>query len=184
MTLPYTGERVVPWSPAVGWQVMSCHVARYSWATARVWGKRIVDLGCGSGYGAYLLSWSCKSVLGIDINLDAIAYASTQFDSPNLSFSCTDLSTGVPPVAEIYVAFEFLEHLDRPAKLLAKLDAPLVWSIPIESVNAYHRSVLSQPQIYELMDGSEFYFQSDTGDIAPAGFEWFSPAYVLGVLPA
>src|SRR4051812_31300791 len=44
------------------------HRARYAWATAAVAGKRVLDAGCGLGYGSAALSEAgAASVVGVDV---------------------------------------------------------------------------------------------------------------------
>ena len=170
--LPYTGERAVPWEPATGAHIMRAHVARYAWALQYAAGRRVVDLGCGAGYGAFMLSWVAESVLGVDVSAEAIAFARERFPAGNLRFEVADLTEGVPPVehavgADLYVAFEFLEHIDDPAALLNSLPAPLLWSIPIDDGSRYHKRPYTAGRIVALM-GSIGWMQCGQGEIAPA----------------
>src|SRR3990172_11308835 len=116
----YTGERAIPWDKAVGPRVLSHHVARYSWALPFCWGRTVADLGCGTGYGAFLLSWGAKWVTGVDIDREAVHFAEEWFCAGNLQFICRDVRENKLPKADLYVAFEFLEHLDDPGELLAR----------------------------------------------------------------
>ena len=50
-------ERWAPWSNGLPAEVATAHVMRYAWALQFVEGKRVVDLGSGAGYGAFMLSW-------------------------------------------------------------------------------------------------------------------------------
>ena len=53
------------------------HLARYRWAGALVEGKRVLDAGCGTGYGSELLaSQGAAEVVGVDVDADAIEAAS------------------------------------------------------------------------------------------------------------
>lgn len=177
----YTGERAIPWNANTGLFVMHPHLMRYAWATRFCWGKRVVDLACGSGYGAYLLSMVAKSVTAVDINREAIDYARLMFAADNLEYVIGDITRDVNTSPDVYVCFEALEHLADPGALVNELTAPLVWSIPVEVTNAWHKQVLSVSQIRELMTPSAFWFQSAQGDIAPMGEAWYPPAYVLGI---
>ena len=50
--------------------------------------KHSLDLGCGGGFVAYVLSFVTKSSTGIDINQKAIGYAKERFNRVN--FYCND----------------------------------------------------------------------------------------------
>ena len=107
----FTGERVIPGQ--VNDDLWSEHLARYAFARRYAQGKRVLDAGCGTGYGSAELAQSAAAVTGVDVAADAIEYARANYPLPGLSFlesSCT----AVPFPAESFdllVAFEVIEHL-------------------------------------------------------------------------
>lgn len=179
--LPYNGTRAMPWDLATGSRILYHHVMRYAWALQHVWNKRVVDLGSGAGYGAYMLSWGAKEVLGVDIDPAAIEYAEERFQAHNLEYMALDITERIPQ-ADVYVAFEVLEHLDDPAALLARLDDPLVWSIPIDNPNPPHKRAYSRAEIEALMAGSAIWYQLADGLIVRSIPSGAAAEYVLGVL--
>lgn len=85
------GERVVEAIPDL---VFQAHLSIYQHASQFVAGKRVVDAGCGTGYGTYLLAQSgAVSVEGVDVSEAAIAYCKAHYRLPNLSFRVADLQT-------------------------------------------------------------------------------------------
>ena len=177
----YTGERAVPWNNNTGIHVMHPHIMRYAWATQFAWGEDVVDLGCGTGYGSFMLSWVADMVLGVDVNREAIQYADMRFAAGNLDFAVHNLLKGPPPEkVSLYVAFEVLEHLAAPRDLVNALDAPLVWSIPVKAPNKWHARTYTIDEAVKLMGGS-IYYQSRVGEIAHHTKAYFDPAYVLGM---
>lgn len=183
MAMGYTGERAIPWNKATGPEVMHPHIMRYAWATRFVWGENVHDLGCGAGYGSYILSMVAESVTGYDVDSQTIAWADMHFYAPNLEYAVHNLLDGPPPgVVSQYVAFEVLEHLADPVALLDKLHAPLVWSIPVRVPNRWHKRVYDVQEIIDMMGGSIWY-QSKAGDISRPEHAYDEPAYVLGVRP-
>ena len=107
----FTGERVIPGQ--VNDDLWSEHVARYAFASRFAEGKRVLDTGCGTGYGAAELAQSALQVMGIDIAPDAVEYARTTYPIHNLLFLVSSgAATPFPPNSfELVVAFEVIEHL-------------------------------------------------------------------------
>lgn len=119
--LEFTGERVVPGQ--VESDLWNEHIARYFFAARLARGKRVVDLGCGAGYGSAELARTAVSVLGCDISQEAVEWARTQYAVPNLRFeqaSCDAVPLGDASI-DLAVAFEVIEHLYEPEKLLAEV---------------------------------------------------------------
>jgi SAM-dependent methyltransferase len=109
----FTGERVIP--NQVGVDLWNEHFSRYAFASRFTAGKRVLDLGCGSGYGSAYLARRAATVFAADISAQALEYAGKHYPLPNLHFvraSCAAL-----PAREAYfdviVAFEVIEHLDH-----------------------------------------------------------------------
>src|SRR5580698_5397181 len=86
----FTGERVIPGH--VNDDLWSEHVARYAFARRYVDKQRVLDAGCGTGYGSAELAQSATDVVGVDIAAGAIEYATANYPIPGLRFvesSCT-----------------------------------------------------------------------------------------------
>jgi ubiquinone/menaquinone biosynthesis C-methylase UbiE len=104
------------------------HLARYRWASAYTAGKRVLDAGCGTGYGSRLLLESgAASVTGVDIAPEAIDAASLQ-PTDGLSYVLGDLAA--LPLAdasiEVAVCFEAIEHVQDQEAALDELRRVLV----------------------------------------------------------
>jgi 2-polyprenyl-3-methyl-5-hydroxy-6-metoxy-1,4-benzoquinol methylase len=64
-SLPLTGERTVPGIPEENYWFRRHEVA-YRFALPLVAGKRVLEVGCGEGYGTSLLASSASHVVGLD----------------------------------------------------------------------------------------------------------------------
>jgi 2-polyprenyl-3-methyl-5-hydroxy-6-metoxy-1,4-benzoquinol methylase len=69
-----------------------------------------LDLGCGSGYGAFLMGLQCKNVLGVDKDPEAIEYARNHFNQGHVGFIEKDMLPIIHDY-DIITCFEVIEHL-------------------------------------------------------------------------
>src|SRR5262249_27353980 len=60
----FTGERVIPGQ--VNDDLWAEHISRYAFASRFAVHANVLDLGCGTGYGASELSRAARGVVGID----------------------------------------------------------------------------------------------------------------------
>ena len=87
--IKFTGERLVPGvSPA---DLEAEHMSRYHFIKNLVRGKKVLDIGCGAGYGSKILSETAAVVVGIDIDNDAITHAAENYGSDTVSFVAGDV---------------------------------------------------------------------------------------------
>ena len=80
----FTGERIIPGQ--VDDDLMNEHLARYAFAVRLARGKRVLDVGCGAGYGSAELARAALSVTGADVAPEALEFAREHFALPNLRF--------------------------------------------------------------------------------------------------
>jgi SAM-dependent methyltransferase len=116
----FTGERVIPGEVDI--DLLNEHLARYTFAARLARGKRVLDAGCGAGYGSAELARAAERVVGVDRAAEAIEFARTHYQSHNLSFeeaSCTGLPHGDGSF-DLVVAFEVIEHLENWREFLAE----------------------------------------------------------------
>ncbi len=115
-------ERVVPGD--VPEHILAEHMARYRFAAAYAFGKSVLDVACGSGYGTRLLAESgAKNVVGVDVAADAVAFGRRRFSHPQLDYLRADAARLPFPAASFgcAVCFETIEHLGDRRALLSEL---------------------------------------------------------------
>lgn len=134
------------------------HAQRYAFAAARVpAGGRVLDAGCGVGYGTAILADAGASfVVGVDVAAGALEVARTRFARPNATWieeDCVSLArAGEHGPFDAIVNFENLEHvsdaerfLDRVTALLAP-DGVFVLSTPNRlAMNRMHGAPAGAP---------------------------------------
>lgn len=66
------------------------HSFAYAQAKMFVEDKKVLDLGCNTGYGTELLSQAAKRVVGVDVSRKAISIAKEKYNSSNIDFHLVD----------------------------------------------------------------------------------------------
>ncbi|MGZ4208912.1 MAG: class I SAM-dependent methyltransferase [Actinomycetota bacterium] len=123
--LPLTGERTAPGIPEENYWFQR-HVVAYRHAAGLVRGARVLDAGCGEGYGTDLLSGVAASVTGVDleepvIRRAAARYSRARFETANL------VSLPFPDASfDAVVSLQVIEHLHSPQEFLAECARVLV----------------------------------------------------------
>lgn len=160
--IEFTGERVIPGQ--VEPDLWNEHYGRYLFAARLARGKRVIDLGCGSGYGSNELAQTAATVTALDIDPEAVAYAQQHFQRENLTYlpaSCEDVPLA-DGSADLVIAFELIEHLRRPDQLLAeakRLLAPGGQFIVSTPNRAYYATSRTEPNPYHLNEMDQNAFQ-------------------------
>lgn len=116
-----TGERFIP--EIMGGELIDAeHQLRYRFALAHVRGKRVLDAGCGVGWGSKLLvEAGAAAVVGVDISSEAIEDCRRRV--PEAEFRMGDLQD-LPcetDAFDIIVCFEALEHTSDTSRTLDEL---------------------------------------------------------------
>jgi len=97
------------------------HLARYKFISRLIKpSDTVIEIGCGSGYGARYLSDYARDVVAIDEEADMVEYAKSRFAKSNLVF---DSKIGDRSGFDVVVCLEVIEHMskDDGRKLLAQI---------------------------------------------------------------
>lgn len=115
-------ERFVP-AEMRGEVVEAEHMARYWWASAFCRGRRVLDAGCGAGYGAELLMRAgAAGVVAVDL-ADAVIEVARNEASAGVVYEVGDLRS-LPHADgsfDLVVCFEVIEHVEEQELVLDQL---------------------------------------------------------------
>lgn len=153
---PNSLERLVPDELAegdiTGNETYKLHVERYEFAARHLQGRRLLDVGCGVGYGTRLLAEhnnTSVEVLGLDISPETISYARQRYGGPHIEFRAGDAMTFEDSEGfDGIVALEIIEHLKKPEEFIKHLVSLLrpkgllvvsTPTTPSTDFNPYHR---------------------------------------------
>lgn len=120
-------ERLVPGT--LEWELfIHEHEQRYRFFAERYVGLDVLDAACGVGYGSALIArGAAKSVVGVDIDPEAVAYAKEHFTRPATTYttgSAEELSR-LGRTFDLVVSFETIEHLKDPRVFLREVRSVL-----------------------------------------------------------
>lgn len=114
----FLNERLVP-ELEFGTVQYFDHLRRYLFAQQYVAERYVLEIACGTGYGADILRRGhAQEVFSLDISLPALRYA--QHLQPVGSYACADaldLPLGQQSF-DVIISFETLEHLPNPQRFL------------------------------------------------------------------
>jgi 2-polyprenyl-3-methyl-5-hydroxy-6-metoxy-1,4-benzoquinol methylase len=138
-----TRERLEPADIRAGGLLAATHVHRYEFAARLCAGRRVLDLCCGTGYGARILARTAETVHGVDVAQDAVATARGELpedERDRITFEAADALVFLRSLPasrfDAVVCFEGLEHVADLTPVVAELGrlaeegTTLILSIP------------------------------------------------------
>jgi 2-polyprenyl-3-methyl-5-hydroxy-6-metoxy-1,4-benzoquinol methylase len=148
-------ERLDPADLEAGGLLAAVHIHRYEFAARLCAGRRVLDLCCGTGYGARILAREATAVHGVDVSEEALATARSELhgdERARVSFERDDALAYLRrlPVGgfDAIVCLEGVEHVADPQALVGELvrlaedGTELIISLPnsrgFEERNEFH----------------------------------------------
>lgn len=111
-----------------GTQIRYEHMHRYAIAHELCKGKRTLDYGCGEGYGTAILAKNASSVVGVDVDPEAIKHSKDSYaDFSNATFQMLESSLLPFPDGhfDFITCFEVIEHVINQEEILSELSRVL-----------------------------------------------------------
>jgi len=115
--------------PGVRNDLFLAHESIYRFFATFAAGRRVLDAGCGTGYGAFALAQAgARTVHAVDIDRRSIAYGRRHYAHRAIEFSVANLDEVDVPIAslDLVVSSNCLEHLNDPSRFLVKMRDALV----------------------------------------------------------
>jgi SAM-dependent methyltransferase len=168
--LPLTGERTVPGVPAENYWFRRHEVA-YRFALPDAAGRRVLEIGCGEGYGTALLASTATRIVGVDYDALTAAHAAASY--PQARFVRANLAA-LPFAAasvDVVVTLQVIEHVWnhrefvaeclrvlRPgALLLVSTPNRLTFSPGLDApVNPFHTKEFTAAELTQLLTDNGF----------------------------
>jgi SAM-dependent methyltransferase len=169
-SLPLTGERTVPGIPEENYWFRRHEVA-YRFALPFVAGKRVLEVGCGEGYGTALLASAAAEIIGLDYDALTIAHAATRYPEPcfvrgnlaalPLPSGSVDAVATLQVIEHVWNHDEFLSECRRVLRpgglLLVTTPNRLTFSPGLEApVNPFHTKEFTAAELAGLLTGNGF----------------------------
>ena len=168
--MEFTGERAIPGQTDP--DLMNEHWARYAFAEALVGSKRVLDAGCGVGYGAARLAEVAAEVVALDQARDPLTAGGKQYSHPRLRFvqgDCTRFPFADSSLDAV-VAFEVIEHLDEWKALIEesrRVLAPAGQFIVSTPNRLYYGEAREDPNPFHVHEFTHDEFREELGRCFP-----------------
>ncbi|MCS7313020.1 MAG: class I SAM-dependent methyltransferase [Acidobacteria bacterium] len=126
--LDYTAERDLPDVDYMQPRFMQGFFA-YVFARPYAVGRRVLDAGCGEGYGTDYLAEVARWAVGVDLDVTCVQVARRRYTRPNLTFASMDLcrmgfSTGSMDLVVSFAVIEHIEDYEAYLRELARVTHP------------------------------------------------------------
>jgi len=165
------------WERAVflkGDQVFPREITRYQWAARNLLGKKVLEIGCSSGYGTQFFPQDIDYT-GVDYDPIIVEVAAEQRWLPDAKFINADINKFDFEFYDTIIAFEVIEHLDNGLEVLQKLKRHcknLLFTVPMNEPVGFwgpHHKIHGLNESH--FPGFEFEYINEAGAISSAPAE-------------
>ena len=157
-----------------GEEVAPREKARYLWASNRLIGNNVLEIGCSNGYGSQFFGNEID-YLGLDYDVNIIEVAKEEGWGDNKKFVHSDINTFELQQYHTIVAMEVIEHLDNGmeiAQLLKNHCKRLLITVPYKETPGFwgehHKLHMLEEKHFS---GFEYKFMSENGQIGIVPFD-------------
>ncbi len=157
--MEFTGERFVP---QITGNIKYEHLHRYALALDLSKERSVLDIASGEGYGSAILAKQAAQVIGVDIDLESVDHAQTQYGHlANLKFlagSCSAIPVADASI-EVVTSFETIEHHDQHEEMMHEIKRVLT-ADGLLIISSPNRLVYSdQPNYTNPFHVKELYYE-------------------------
>ena len=168
---PEAVERI---APGYFWpSIEEEHLARYKWASRWVRDRTVLDVACGTGYGAAILrAAGARSIVSFDVSLDALWFGAAHYGIFAVRSDVVRLPLRAE-TCEAVVSLETIEHLESPLTFVNELwrvirpGGELLLSTPnadrSEGTNPYHLHEMTLAEVRAMLDQAGFHLEEIWG---------------------
>ena len=156
-------------APGFAWNELYIHSAkRYLFAAEFCKGGQVLDLGCGSGYGAKFLARTAQQVIAVDMDPFALQYGEETYPDPRIRRLHVLPEQNLPfedHYFDVIVSLEVVEHVPveqmeayfAEIGRLLKPDGVLIMSTPNKQIyihypDPYHVSLMTLDEFRALLE--------------------------------
>jgi ubiquinone/menaquinone biosynthesis C-methylase UbiE len=144
------------------------HLSAYEEVAKIARGKKVLEIGCNTGYGTKLLSQVCRRIVGVDLSPNALRTAAAKYCGANVDYLLVD-GMKLPfrdGEFELVISFQVIEHIRNYETYLSELkrvlgaDGIAVFTTPNARVrldpgmtpwNEFHVREFSAEELGELL---------------------------------
>ena len=156
------------------------HLSAYEETAKRAHGKRVLEIGCNTGYGTKILSEVCSKIVGVDLSASALRVAVERYSADNIDYLRIDGVT-LPfddGAFDLVISFQVIEHISNYETYLSELKRVLAPSGKVVFTTPNARVRLDPG----MKPWNEFHVREFTAEeLRQLLCDWFPGVEILGL---